>query len=257
MKKIIFQDNDIAYGAVTLKDLNAPEKNNMALHVCFNSEDVMLNRERLAKETLPLEDWCLLWQKHTANAIQVFQSDRGKGSREKETSIFNVDAIYTTEEEVLIGVFTADCVGIFLVDETTPCICCIHSGWKGTAQAITDKTVKELIKKKFIHPEKTKAYFSPSVLFDSLEVGMEVVEQIQKLNFDTSSYIRYQSNEKAFIDNQGLNVQMLINNGIQKENIYPTAYDTKKDQEHCFSYRNDKKTGEHFTFGYLKKRKGR
>ena len=49
----------------------------------------------------------------------------------------NVDAVYTTEPNILIGVFTADCLGILVVDETTPCICAIHSGWKGTTLEIT------------------------------------------------------------------------------------------------------------------------
>lgn len=252
MKKIVHINTDKVYGAVTLKDNNAPEKNNTALHVCINPQEVMENRIKLSKDTLPLDNWCLPWQKHTANAIQVFKSDVGKGATDKETSIMNVDAIYTTDKEVLIGVFTADCVGILLIDETTPCICCIHSGWKGTAQAITDKTVKELIHKNLIHPETTKAYFSPSILFDSLEVGMEVVDQIHQLDFDTEPFIRYMPNEKAYIDNQGLNIQMLLNNNFKKDNIYPSNLDTKKELDDCFSYRNDKKTGEHFTFGYIK-----
>ena len=32
----------------------------------------------------------------------------------------------------------------------------------------------------------------------------------------------------------------------------PSKYDTKKEFDTCFSYRNDKQTGEHFTFGYIK-----
>lgn len=59
----------------------------------------------------------------------------------------NVDAVYTTEPNILIGVFTADCLGILVVDETTPCICAIHSGWKGTTLEITKKCLSELIEK--------------------------------------------------------------------------------------------------------------
>ena len=40
--------------------------------------------------------------------------------------------------------------------------------------------------------------------------------------------------------------------GIPNKNIHPSKYDTKKELDTCFSYRNDKQTGEHFTFGYIK-----
>ena len=249
MNKIVHLNTNI-YGATTLKDLKAPEQNNMALHVCINPEDVLKNRHQLEMETLPLNQWILPWQKHTANIQEVTKKDWSKGAYEKESSIMNVDALYTTESNTLIGVFTADCIGLLLVDETTPCVCVIHSGWKGTCQQIVDKAVKELIRKKVIHPESTKAFFSPSILFDSLEVGMEVIEQIKALPFDVEPFIRYMPNEKAYLDNQGINIQMLKNNGIT--NIYSSHMDTKNEKELCFSYRNDKKTGEHFTFGYIK-----
>jgi len=44
---------------------------------------------------------------------------------------------------------------------------------------------------------------------------------------------------------------MLINNGFQPENIHLSNLDTKKELTDCFSYRNDKQCGEHFTFGYI------
>lgn len=253
MDRIELINSDAAFGAVTLKNKDYPESNNMALHVCISPADVMINRNRLSDEIqVPLDHWVLPWQKHTANVYRVTSKDMGKGAYDADTSIMNTDALYTTEKGLLIGVFTADCVGILLVDETTPCLCVIHSGWKGTSQAITQKTVKKLIQDNLLHPNTTKAWFSPSIQYKSLEVGMEVVELIRKLDFDTSPFIKTMPHDKAFIDNQGLNIQMLKNLGILKENIFPSQLDTKTETDICFSYRNDKKTGEHFTFGILK-----
>lgn len=58
--------------------------------------------------------------------------------------------------------------------------------------------------------------------------------------------------EKAYIDNQGINIEMCKELGIPEKNIHSSKYDTKKEFDTCFSYRNDKQTGEHFTFGYIK-----
>ena len=251
--KIIHIDNKKIFGCTTLKDKTLPEQNNTALHVCINPKEVMKNRVRLSTElNMPLENWVLPWQKHTNKMAQVTKKDIGKGACDKDTSIMDVDALYTTEPNILIGVFTADCLGILVVDETTPCICTIHSGWKGTTLEITQKCIQELIDKNLLHPKTTKVYFSPSIQYDSLEVGMEVVEQIKKIKVDTTPYIKYIPNDKAYIDNQGINIQMCLDLGIPQENIVPSSYDTKKELNTCFSYRNDKKTGEHFTFGYIK-----
>lgn len=252
MDKIIYQNDQQIYAATTMRDPALPEANNMALHVCINPIDVLQNRKKLAEEIqLPLENWALPWQKHTANIARVTKEDQGKGAFDAASSLLNIDAVYTTEPNVLIGVFTADCVGLLLVDESTPCIAAIHSGWKGTVQAITDKTVTELINKGLLHPETTKAYFSPSLLYSTLEVGMEVVEQLKANQIDMTDCLRLMPNDKAFIDNQGMNIRMLQKHGITQ--IYPSQYDTKPNAC-CFSYRRDgKKTGEHFTFGFIKK----
>lgn len=251
--KIIHINNEHIFGATTLKDITLPEKNNTALHVCIDPEAVMINRKRLAEElNMPLDHWALPWQKHTNNMAHITSSDKGKGAYDKDTSIMNVDAVYTTEPNILIGVFTADCLGILVVDETTPCICAIHSGWKGTTLEITKKCLSELIEKNLIHPESCHIYFSPSIQFDSLEVGMEVVEQMKQISIGTTPFIRYMPNEKAYIDNQGINIEMCKELGIPEKNIHSSKYDTKKEFDTCFSYRNDKQTGEHFTFGYIK-----
>ncbi|MDO4466525.1 MAG: polyphenol oxidase family protein [Bacillota bacterium] len=248
---LIHLDNNIVFAATTMKNVDLPEKNNMALHVCVNPEEVLKNRYRLEKELeLPLSNWVLPWQKHTANLVRVTKEDLGKGALDANTSIMNTDAVFTTEKNTLIGVFTADCIGLVLVDESTPCVCTIHSGWKGTAQAITYKSAKYLIDQGFMKPENVKAYFSPSIQYDSLEVGMEVVDLMKELPFDLESYIRYMPNEKAYIDNQGINIEMLRSLGITQ--IYPSSYDTKKERDNCFSYRAERPTGEHFTFAYLK-----
>lgn len=248
---IIHLDNETVFAATTMKNVELPEKNNMALHVCINPEEIMKNRIRLQEELqLPLENWALPWQKHTANLARVTIEDRGRGATDANTSIMETDAVFTTEKNTLIGVFTADCIGLVLVDETTPCICTIHSGWKGTAQAITYKSAKYLIEQGFMKPENIKAYFSPSIQYDSLEVGMEVVEMMKQLPFDLTDCIRYMPNEKAYIDNQGINIKMLKELGIHQ--IYPSSLDTKKERETCFSYRAERPTGEHFTFAYLK-----
>src|SRR2546423_11230512 len=54
------------------------------------------------------------------------------------------DALVTCEPGMLVGVRTADCVPILLVDPVSRAIAAIHAGWRGTAEYISAKTVHEL-----------------------------------------------------------------------------------------------------------------
>lgn len=239
-------------GGTTLRDVCAPENGNTALHVCSDPSAVLSNRMSLAPASLPLSCWALPWQKHTDHFYEVTASDAGKGSLSASTSIMDVDAVYTTCPSILIGVFTADCCGILVTDPSTPLVCCIHSGWKGTAQAITYKTVSHLIESGLLHPDRCTVWFAPSIQQSSLEVGMEVIEAMKglcELGIDVSRYYYKTSNEKAQLDNQGLNAAMLEKLGITS--IHTSTVDTKTTPE-CFSYRRDgKDCGEHFTFAWI------
>lgn len=66
---------------------------------------------------MPLENWVLPWQKHTDRIVRVTHEDILKGAFDKNTSIMDTDGLYTTEKDLLIGVFTADCLGILLADQ--------------------------------------------------------------------------------------------------------------------------------------------
>lgn len=240
-----------------MKDRQAPENGNMALHVCQDPVAVLENRRILAGQTLPLDHWALPWQKHTANSHRVTAAERGRGAADKDTGIMDVDAVWTTEPDTLIGVFTADCVGMLVADPGIPLVACIHSGWKGTAQAITLKTMRELISVGGLDPARAQAWFSPSILQDSLEVGPEVIEAMEplkELGLDVDAFWRRSEDpdsDRLYLDNQGLNVAMLRMAGLPAKNIHVSDLDTKTHPD-CFSYRNEgRKTGEHFTFGWI------
>ena len=84
------------------------------------------------------------------------------------------DAIITNEKGVIIGVFTADCVPIILVDETKGVGAAIHSGWRGTFDSITFKTIKRMEEEYNIDVKNTKAYIGPHIRKCCYEVSEEL-----------------------------------------------------------------------------------
>lgn len=243
------------HGAISLRSLSALEEGNLALHVCQDPPSVLANRKLWQENTLPLENWVLPWQKHTANVKRVFKEDRKKGAYEAASSILETDGLYTTDVDTLIGVFTADCLGILLMDPTIPLLGAVHSGWKGTAQAILIQMFEALKREDLFHPESLHLYFSPSLMPFSLEVGPEVIEQIQEMA------IQYQLNiedciipgvgDRKYLNNQKVNIKMALSYQIPLQNLHSSNLDTKTNS-YGFSYRRDgRTTGEHFTCGWI------
>lgn len=242
-------------GGITCRNPDLPESNNTALHVCVDPCKVMENRKALAQKTVGLERWVIPGQKHTGHVQRVTAADAGKGAFDHDSAIAMTDGLYTTEPNLLIGVMTADCLGIVFMDETIPMAAVVHSGWRGTAQAITLEMINALKKDGLFHPESLQVFFAPSLMMDSLEVGPEVIEQISdmahKHHLNTDGCIRKGKGDRYYMDNQEINVRMLTANGISEKNIHRSGTDTKTSED-CFSYRRDgKQCGEHFSFVWI------
>jgi hypothetical protein len=254
----LFSGTDPVSGGVLFKNPELPFDGNTAFQVAKTAQAnqaVIENRTLLAKETLPLKRWALGRQTHSANVRRIYESDVSKGAFSLEDAFENTDALYTTQPGILIGVHTADCAGIFLCDPDIPLACTVHSGWKGTASAVLANTLRALQKDGLLFPKRLKVFFSPSLSYDSLEVGPEVAEAVlemaQRENLDLSACIRKGKGDRFYIDNEGINICMLQKFGIPSENITRSNRDTLSDPA-CFSYRREKPlTGEHFTFGYI------
>lgn len=246
---ILWKEKRELLAGTTLRNPNKLENNNIALHCGGNLESILKNREALAnKLEVPLKHWVLANQTHSNHVQRVTAADKGKGAFTQADAIPDCDALYTREANLLLGVFHADCVPILLYDPMEKIICAIHSGWLGTTKQITTKTLETLVQEEGVNPIHLQAYIGPAIAFQSLEVGMEVVEKVKVLPFDTSPYIQLLENGKALIDNRGLNYQMLRNAGVLDENIMDDKNDTFVENPSFFSYRRDKTCGRHFSF---------
>lgn len=249
MNMIHWSPDKAIQAGTTLKDITRKEQNNMALHVGGHIPDILQNRKELSDMlTISSTQWVFANQTHSDHIYEVTKQDIGKGALNQEQAIFDCDALYTKEKNIAIGVFHADCVPILLFDPYTNIICAIHSGWLGTTKEITSKTIQHLMSKEGVDPAHIHAYIGPSIAFHSLEVGQDVIEKVKAMSFDTSSYIVYKDNEKAYLDNKGLNEQMLLDAGVKKHHIRINQNDTFLKNDSFFSYRRDHNCGRHLSF---------
>lgn len=117
-------------------------------------------------------------QTHTTN---VFAVTKEIWETKKNTEIVpeDVDGLVTDIPGVVLMVSVADCVPILIADRKKHCIGAVHSGWKGTAGRIGQKTV-ELMKDLYgTKPEDLIVSIGPSICVKCYEVSEDVATEFR------------------------------------------------------------------------------
>lgn len=170
---------------------------------------------------------------------------------DKELKDKEGDAIITNEKDVIVGAFTADCVPVILVDDKKKVIAAIHSGWKGTFNSITKKTVERLVKEFDTDVKNIKAYIGPHIRQCCYEISEELKDKfIDKMNLP----------KERLFDGRRLNMEMCIENdlikcGVKEENIFTLPLCTYCESDiKLHSYRKTSGTyGRLFSFTFMKR----
>jgi polyphenol oxidase len=107
---------------------------------------------------------------------------------EPRTEPHKGDASFTNSRGVLLGVQTADCVPILLVDVKKRAVAAIHAGWRGTLARIAQKTVGEMRKHFGSKPADILAALGPAIGGCCYEVGAELVTEFTSQFADAEEY---------------------------------------------------------------------
>ena len=203
-------------------------------HYCGDSpENVAANRALLC-DRLAIDDTHLILphQTHSTAAIQIDATFLTLDQATKAERLKGIDAIYTREQGLCIGVSTADCVPILIYDETTRTAAAIHAGWRGTLNRIVEKTASE------ISPDLTRAraVIGPCISLDAFEVGDEVYEAFNSADFPMR-LIAKRYTEKWHIDLWEANRLQLLACGLRPENIILSGVCTYTSHDKFFSAR--------------------
>ena len=111
---------------------------NLAEHVGDDANAVAANREIFFQQSgLTAPRYCR--QIHSACVIDVDHTTHTTFKRPPEA-----DALISARSRVPLGIFTADCVPIFILDVATPAIGLAHAGWRGTFAGIAVNTLAQM-----------------------------------------------------------------------------------------------------------------
>jgi len=98
------------------------------------------------------------------------------------------DASFTKAPGLLLGVQTADCAPILLVDPKRRAVAAIHAGWRGTLARIALKTVGQMRMRLGSNPADILAALGPAIGGCCYEVGTELVTKFTSQFADAEEY---------------------------------------------------------------------
>lgn len=248
MKTKLYVDNEKFIAGTTLKDETELESNNMALHICENTDNVLKNRQKFAATLhCDIDHFVCTHQTHSANFHKVTLADKGRGADNPDTAIMDTDALYTYEPNLLLCSFTADCVPVIFYNEAKGLIGVVHSGWQGTVKEITLKLFKHLIEVEQCDPCDFRVQIGMALSQEKFEVDADVYMKFKDLGYaDEFMYINEQT-KKYHIDNQLTVKKQCELAGIPSHQISVDSTCTYMSPS-CFSYREDKQSGRHLSF---------
>jgi YfiH family protein len=87
------------------------------------------------------------------------------------------DGLMTHSTGLVLGILTADCLPVILVDANFPAVGIFHAGWRGTVKRIVEKGTGEMQRHFGTRPSDLKAAIGPGIHRCCYEVGPEVREQ--------------------------------------------------------------------------------
>ena len=189
-------------------------------HYCGDSaENVAANRALLCAELGIADERLILpLQTHGTEAVEIDGAFLALDAASRAQRLHSVDAIFTRERGVCIGVSTADCIPVLLYDEKSGAVAAIHAGWRGTVAGIVGKTMRIMKERYGTDFSSAKAVVAPGISLDSFEVGDEVYEAFREASFPMESIAR-RYGEKWHIDLPEANRLQLIAGGLSAENI--------------------------------------
>jgi YfiH family protein len=149
-----------------LSDLNGEKVLNLGFTEGDTRENVLENRRRFLSALGATDHSLVVLKQFHSDVVHVFDTTPADPCRG--------DASVTNQPALLLGVQTADCVPILLVDPKKRAVAAVHAGWRGTLQRIVTKAIGKMQMEFATKPADLLAALGPAIGGCCYEVGTEV-----------------------------------------------------------------------------------
>ena len=153
---------------------------NLATHVGDKPEAVIHNRHRFSKQS-GITNLKYCDQIHSdivinADTLPITLFD----SVNHDLTTQSGDALISARQGDVLGVFTADCVPIFILDIAKPAIAIVHAGWRGTIAGILTKSLAQMMKCYGTHAANCLIHLGPSIQQCCYGVSSELLVRFEE-----------------------------------------------------------------------------
>lgn len=232
----------ISHGVFTRQGGVSPEpwsSLNMATSVGDDRSRVIENRRRIL-EALPgrMGGFYDVWQVH---GTDVLLADRPRMLDEPHKK---ADSIITNRDNLAVLMLFADCVPILFFDPVKRAVGMAHAGWQGTVNRVAGATVQAMVDSFQSDPADLLVGIGPSICPEHYQVGLDVIEKVEKTFGANSGLLTHRMDSKAQLDLWQANVQTLVDSGVQEDHIQVAGICTVEHPVDWYSHRGEKgKTG--------------
>ena len=169
---------------------------------------------------------------------------------------YRADGFVTKNNNIFLGILTADCAPVFFYDPILKIIGAAHIGWKGCLKNIC-KSVTESMKNIGSKNTNIEAIIGPCINFRNYEVGRDLYLKFSKKNKEYKKFFIKKANHKYLF-----NLSSSIEYQLKKLRILRVILcneDTYSNNEKYFSHRRSKMKEESNTgrminiIGFLRK----
>jgi hypothetical protein len=171
---------------------------------------------------------------HADITLRQVHSDRVFDARGLTDRCSEGDALVCDVSGQSIGVRTADCVPILLLDPEHRAVAAVHAGWRGTVEAIAVRTLETMRKFFGTHPAAVDAAIGPSIQVCCYEVGAEVAARFVPLFPEWPA-----EPGRRTVDLPEGNRRHLVNAGVASTRIHDCGFCTYCQANLFFSFRRE------------------
>ena len=241
------------------------EYKDIVTHVYSLGTNLNFRTSTVRKEKLPVEEfekaienYKMLCDSIDCNYIDLVKTNQehtdcikvvNKKIKENEPD-FNLmeysktDGLVTDKNNLILSTTNADCILLLFFDPVKKVIANTHSGWKGTLQRISVKTVEKMIKEFNCNPNDIICCICPSIRKCHFEVDRDVMK-LFKNEFEDLDNLKDIIEEKEYnkkwnIDTVLINKIILEKAGLKKENIIDSGICSVCNSDIIHSFRVEK-----------------
>ena len=175
----------------------------------------------------------------TTEFVQVHQV-HGKGVHVVDAQSRGVtavaDGMVSAAPGMILGILTADCVPVLLLDDEARVVGALHAGWRGVIADIASTGVSAMASIG-ARAERIEAALGPAIGACCFEVDLGLADRFVAEIPEAARHVRPTGAKKAFIDLKGLLRDQLTRAGLQNGAITDVPICTRCSSDRFFSRR--------------------